>query len=303
VVQSESEVSLQTTDNRQRTADEARWLLSAVCCLILIIALPLCADTADDDNIAAQLHARGARIEQPRVIVWYRAADLHPSTAQQFAERLSSGVGEVETVLGTKYDARHHRQAKIECFIDSDAGMSHSYMGVKPYFFVTPERVNAREVPYRHELTHIVAWWSCDKAFWLQEGFADYVSSEARRRFRHEPEYDANVFNPHDENIDAVAARVSDSATAAKVMPLIGVDATPMSLRHRRAFDAIFADREVTAPAFYNLSHSFTRFVVNRVGLEKLEAACRTFNPSRTIARDADTTPEQLRDAWLKSIR
>ena len=275
-----------------------RLLLAA----LIALTVPLHASDSDDDNIAALLHARGAHVEQPRVIVWYRAADLHPSTAKEFAERLSSGVDEVEAVLGRKFDPRHHRQAKIECFVDSDAGMSHSYMGVKPYFFVTPERVNAREVPYRHELTHIIAWWSCDKAFWLQEGFADYVSAEARRRFRHQPEYDANVFNPKDEDIDAVAARVSAGSAAAKVLPLVAIDAMPMSLRHRRAFDAIFADREVTAPAFYNLAHSFTRYVVKRVGLEKVEAACRTRRPSYAIAADAGVTMEQLRAAWRASL-
>jgi hypothetical protein len=260
----------------------------ALFAFLLAVTLPLCADTAEDDSIAAQLHARGIRIEQPRAILWYRAADMHASTAREFAERLSSGVDEIETVLGTKYE-----RAKIECFVHSDAGMSHAYMGVKPYFFVMPERVNAREVPYRHELTHLVAWWSCDKALWLQEGFADYVSGEARRRFRHEPEYDMNVFNPKDENIDAVAARVGAIATT--VMPLIGVDAMPTSLRHRRAFNAIFADREITAPAFYNLSHSYTRFLVKRMGMAKVEAACRTRYPSSTIG-------EALRSEWVKSI-
>lgn len=259
----------------------------ALFAVLLAVALPLCADTAEDDSIAAQLHARGVRIEQPRAILWYRAADMHASTAREFAERLSSGVEEIETVLGTKYE-----RAKIECFVHADAGMSHAYMGVKPYFFVTPERVNAREVPYRHELTHLVAWWSCDKALWLQEGFADYVSSEARRRFRHEPEYDVNVFNPMDEDVDVVASRAG--AVAEKVLPLIGVDAMPTSLRHRRAFNAIFNDREVTAPAFYNLSHSYTRFLVKRIGLEKVEAACRTRYPSGTIG-------EALRSEWLHS--
>jgi len=265
--------------------------------ILIFSTLPLYADTAEDDSIAAQLHAHGTRVEQPRAILWYRAADMPAGTAKEFAERLSSGVDEIEAVLGRKY-----ARAKIECFVSPDAGMSHSYMGVKPYFFVTPERVNAREVPYRHELTHIVAWWSCGKALWLQEGFADYVSTEARRRFAHQPEYDANVFNPKDEDIDAVAARVSDGRVAAKVMPLIGIDAMPMSLRHRRAFDAIFADREVTAPAFYNLSHSFTRFLVKRVGLEKLEAACRAWKPSGAIARDAGMTMEQLRKEWLATL-
>jgi len=264
--------------------------------------MPAFADDGDDDRIAAQLRAHGTRIDQARVVLWYRASDLHADTAREFAERLSSGIDEIEAVLGTKYDARYYRQAKIECFVATEAEMSHAYTGRKPYFFVTPERVNAREVPYRHELTHIVAWWSCGKALWLQEGFADYVSGEARRRFPHEPEYDMNVFNPRGRDIDVVARRVSDGRTAARVLPLIGADAMPMSLWHRRAFNAIFADREITAPAFYNLSHSFTRYVVQRIGMAKLEAACRAWKPSRTIARDAGTTMEKLKAEWLKSL-
>ena len=273
-----------------------------VLALLILIAVPMLADDDGDDRIAAQLRA-SVRIEQPRVIVWYHASELPASTANEFAERLSQGVDEIETVLGAKYDARYYGQAKIECFISPEAGMSHAYMGRKPYFFVTPERVDAHEVPYHHELTHIVAWWSCGKALWLQEGFADYVSSEARRRFPHEPEYDMAVFNPEDRDIDVVARRVTDGRAAAKVLPLIGVDAMPMSLGHKRAFDAIFADREITAPAFYNLSHSFTRFVVMKLGMPKVEAACRTRNPSDTIARNAGTSMEKLRAEWLESLR
>lgn len=268
--------------------------------VLILIALPM---RADDDGMAAQLRARGTRIEQPRVIVWYFPSAMPATTANEFAERLSSGVDEIEAVLGTKHDARHYGQPKIECFVSADAGMSHAYMGDKPYFFVTPERVNAREVPYRHELTHIVAWWSCGKALWLQEGFADYAGAEARRRFPHDPEYDASIFNPRGLDIDVVAREASDGRAAERVMPLIGADAMPMSLWHRRAFNAIFADREITAPAFYNLSHSFTRFVIHRLGLAKVEAACHTRKPSQTIARNAGMSMETLRAEWLKTLR
>lgn len=250
-----------------------------------------------DDRIAAQMHAHGMHVDEPRVMLWYARGDLNANTAREFAQRLSSGVDEIETVVGTKY------AQKIECFVSPDVEMSHAYMGKKPYFYVSPERVNAREVPYRHELTHIIAWWSCDKALWLQEGFADYVSTEARRRFPHQPEYDTNVFNPENEDIDVVARRLADGRAATRVIPLIAVDAMPPSLKHWRAFYAIFNDREITAPAFYNLSQSFTRFAIKRVGLAKVEAACKMPKPSATIAKDAGVTMEKLRGEWLASLR
>jgi hypothetical protein len=93
-----------------------------------------------------------------------------------------------------------------------------------------------------------------------------------------------------------------DGRAASRVIPLIAVDAMPPSVRHWRAFYAIFNDREITAPAFYNLAHSFTRFAIKRIGLAKLESACHAAEPSETIAKDAGMTMEQLRDAWLKSI-
>lgn len=262
--------------------------------LLILMTVPLHA--GDDDRIAAHLHAHGLRLDQPRVVVWYARGELSPDTAREFAERLSSGVEEIEKVVGTKY------AQKIECFVSPDVEMSHAYMGTKPYFYVSPDRVNAREVPYRHELTHIIASWSCDKALWLQEGFADYVSTEARRRFPHQPEYDTNVFNRENEDIDRVARRVVDGRAASRVIPLIAVDAMPPSFSHWRAFDAIFNDREITAPAFYNLSHSFTRFAIKRIGLAKVEAACRAAKPSEAIAKDAGMTMEQLREAWLASL-
>ncbi len=263
--------------------------------------MPLLADVSDEQMVA-QLRAHGKRIERARGVLWFDEKQLSPAVANEFASQLSSGVDEIEAVLHDKYDARHFGQAKIECFVSSDAGPSHAYMGRKPYFFVTPERVNAREVPYRHELTHIVAWWSCGKAFWLQEGFADYVSTEARTRFPHEPAYDMNVFNPKNEDIDEVASRSAKAQRAEKMLSLIGADATPVSGWRRRAFDAIFDDREIAAPAFYNLSHSFTRFLIGRVGLSSLEAACRAWKPSRSIGRRAGEPMGQLRSEWLATI-
>ena len=168
-------------------------------------------------------------------------------------------------------------------------------MGRKPWFFVTADRVSDHEVPYHHELTHIIAPWSCGKALWLQEGFADYVGTEARRRFPHTPEFDTNVFNPRDRDIDVIARRIIDGRTAQRLVPLIGVDAMPPSLKHWRAFYAISNDREITAPVFYNLSHSYTRFVIKKLGIAKGEAACRAPRPSETIG-------VQLRDEWLASL-
>ncbi|HEY4642655.1 MAG TPA: hypothetical protein VII75_15030 [Thermoanaerobaculia bacterium] len=262
--------------------------------LILLLAVPMFAD--QDDRIAAQLHAHGTHVDEPHVVLWYGRGDLSAGTAREFAQRLSSGVEEIETVVGTKYNQ------KIECFVSPDVEMSHAYSGKKPYFYVSPERVNGREVPYRHELTHIIAWWSCDKALWLQEGFADYVSTEARRRFPHQPEYDTNVFNPENEDIDVVARHVANGRAAVRVIPLIAVDAMPPSLKHWRAFYAIFNDREITAPVFYNLSHSFTRYAIKRLGMAKVEAACKTENPSATLAKDAGVTMEKLREEWLASL-
>ena len=94
--------------------------------------MPLFADDGDDDRIAAQLRAHGTRVDQARVVLWYRPSDLPAGTAHEFAERLSSGIDEIEAVLGAKYDARYYRQPKIECFVAREAEMSHAYMGRKP---------------------------------------------------------------------------------------------------------------------------------------------------------------------------
>jgi hypothetical protein len=131
--------------------------------VLIALAMPVLAADGGDDRIAAHLRSDGTRIEQPRVIVWYRPSAMSAETANAFAERLSSGVEEIEAVAGTHFDRSYFGQEKIECFVSPRAGMSHAYIGKKPYFFVTPERINEHDVPYRHELTHIIAWWSCGK--------------------------------------------------------------------------------------------------------------------------------------------
>ena len=119
--------------------------------------------TRADEAMTRELRCGDMKVETERAVVWASAASLDAKELGGFAQRATQGIRDIETYLGESFSTK-----KIEYFLHSDAGASHSAYD-KPFIYITPARVKERTAPYLHETVHVIAGWSSGKALWIQE--------------------------------------------------------------------------------------------------------------------------------------
>src|SRR5688500_12287296 len=179
-------------------------------------------------------------------------------------------------------------------------GISRGYLGKKPFIYLPLVRVKEKRAPYVHEIVHKIVHQSI-QAFWLQEGYASFVQTAVVARYGG---YDTTASNPDRRDVHQLARNALKSDVAKIVLPLIGVNGTPskLSAERREVYRPILEDRRITAPAFYNLSISFVTFLVDKVGLKKLQ---KTFASPDTNAEILKITGRETADGkadWLRAL-
>jgi hypothetical protein len=130
---------------------------------------------------------------------------------------------------------------------------------------------------------------------WLTEGLADYVGKTAAARAGFT---DGDVFGLGGlEEADAVCAKRLQGPRGAEILPFIGAPGAPGA--------PLTTERTEVAPTFYACSTSFTKHLVNRMGLKEAIALMPLIPENGVIARiEALTagTMDAIRAEWRKAI-
>jgi hypothetical protein len=179
--------------------------------------------------------------------------------------------------------------------------------------FISFWRVPQGKAPFLHEALHELlaphapfSFWEFpdtiaqqqraeSSPLWLLEGLPDYLAQLAAARTGI-PEGD--VFDAGGAaTIDSVcAARVRDNPRAAAAVEAIGRSGRPAQL--------FTTERTVVAPVFYPCSHSFTKFVVERIGIARTVAlfpAIKAGNWEAVLSGHAGPLAD-LRRAWARKL-
>ncbi len=217
--------------------------------------------TAGDDSVAARLRAAVAPIETPRARVWVEPGALSDAQARDFAAQLTVGVHAIERTLGRTLDRDRYGTDRIDVFVAAGVGASHVYGGyahmrhAKPWLYLDAARLRAGAAPYLHETTHLVAWRFGSHS--LREGLASWVESTVSARGEGEH---SQLFGVRD-----VAS--ADRLALAAVATVDGEAALRAVGRPGAADASITAGPPDARAAYYVLSQSFARHLVERVGL------------------------------------
>ena len=217
----------------------------------------------NDNAMTDELRKDGVKYETKRAIVWAEKGSLTEQEINEFAALVNQGIISIEKYTGIRFNKKYYQAKKIEYFLSSKAGISHTADGNKPYIYITPTRIKNKKAPYLHETTHVIAWISL-KSLWLQEGFANYVQTYVSK---HYGGYNFMPFNPDNKDVNQLAKSILISDISKKVLPLIGLNEIIQNLSEDefKKYNFIFEDRKVAAPAFYNLSESFVRFIMKKL--------------------------------------
>lgn len=234
---------------------------------------------------------RGVSLETSRIRVGFPPRGIGEDAMRGFAELVHQGLLDLEGYLSTRFDAAYFGREKISYRVSSRVGMSSAY-GASVRFPL--RRVSSRSAPYLHETAHVLMQpVSRDRApTWLSEGFASFVESHVAETYGG---YDAGVFTRGgNRTVDAEARAHLSTADGRRVEPFIGRAEQPPNLAR---------DRERTAPPFYVLSHSFTKFLVTELDKSFVVALHGEADLSSALRKRTARDVTAWKAAWLGSIR
>lgn len=255
---------------------------------------------ANDDAQTEALRKDGVKYETKRAIVWAEKGSLTEQEAKEFAALANQGIVNIEKYTGIKFDKKYYKAEKVEYFISPNAGISRASTSDKPFIYMRSSMVKNKIAPYLHETTHVIARKN-QKSLWLLEGFPDYVETYVAA---HYGGYSNNTFNPEHKATDELARSLLNTEIGKKVLPLIGINGSPMTLSEEESqkFYLIFADREVAAPAFYNLSGSFVKFLVEKLGMKKMRKIFDATDTNAGILKITGKSVDEWKMDWLKYL-
>jgi len=234
-------------------------------------------------QVAAELRENGVARETDRAMLWFEPGVLSDEQINEFAELVNCGVLDIEETL--KIEPR--RDVKIRFFISSKGGISQT-MGRT--IFLPIERVANRTAPYLHETTHAVA--PCpDCPMWFSEGLASYVQSYISENVRG---YDGAVFTRRgNRGIDHDAARWIASDRGQAVLPFLGTHEQPPQIAY---------DRSNVAAPYYVMSQSLIKFMVEKIGMEKLREVWSSSHFEDTLVSVTGKDSEAWKEDWLEAL-
>jgi hypothetical protein len=236
---------------------------------------------------AQQVQGDRVRYEMTRSVVLFEKDAFSPEAMTRFAGLVDRGVRDIDRLVN-HVEADGTAERRITFLVRDDIAMSRSYRRV---VMLPGDRVRRDAAPYLHETTHILVPMKED-CLWLSEGFASYVQSHVAEKIGG---YDGVVFSwGGNRNIDRLARRTLESSAGQAVLPYIGGKGEPPNL---------FENREQVAQPLYVLAHSFVKFMVEAVGLDKVTALAQSYNIEGSAEKLTGRTITLWKADWLAALQ
>lgn len=267
---------------------------------------------SEDSARVAFLTTHGRSYTAPQTIVWAPPDSLDAGWLAAWVDSLAASLGAMRVLMGGVHTWQRIGERPVTFYLSPGRFISHA--SGKGAVFIALSRVRQRNAPFLHEAAHellappapfspyeysdsvAVERAAARFPFWLGEGFPDYL---AQRTASATGFHEGDVFDIGGlAKVDSTcAARLARSPRREEIVEKVG----------RTGFlEALFTtDRPQVAPVFYACSQSFTKYVVDRVGIRAVVAAFPGI-PAGTWLQDleaaAGTSLEALRNVWLETI-
>jgi hypothetical protein len=230
--------------------------------------------------------AEWVRVEKPHATLLYEQGSLTPAEASRFSGLLDKGVIDVESYLRPAAPGGL-REGPIVYRVGPSLRYS---MTRGRTVSLMLERVRSDSAPYLHETVHVLVP-SPNRSVWLSEGFASYVESYVSENMGG---YDARVFTKTgNRGVDSEAARWLGREAGRTVLPWVGTPGAPPEMEEQR--------RRVAAP-FYVMSQSFSKFLVEKLGLARVVALVSSRDPEGALRRLSGRRVDDWKADWLRTL-
>jgi hypothetical protein len=262
---------------------------------------------ADDGKRVAELTANGERREGKRAILITPAGVIDDKQENALLDRLDRGHAELRAIVG-RHPWQVMRAEKITYYVSPDRFVAHA--SGRGAVFIPLVRLQDDRAPYLHEAAHeLLAYFSqplksdparaervrTSRPLWLTEGLADYVALTAADRAG---VTEGDVFDLGGlAGVDKTCDERLKGPRGAEIVAFIGNIGAPGAL--------FTTERTEVAPTFYACGTSFTKFVVERIGLPETIALVPLILTEGVLPRIEKLTgksTETLRAEWRLAI-
>jgi len=223
------------------------------------------------------------RCESERALVDFDPEGLDVRERDAFVRLADRGIADLEDLLAPSR-ALPPRQERVRYVVSRRVDMSRTFGRT---VLLPLERVKSRSAPYLHETVHALVR-APHHSTWLSEGLACYLESWVAENVGG---YDAHVFSrAGDHGIHEAARRYLRTPPGQGVLPWVGAPGDPPSLEE---------DRSGVARPFYVLAHSFTKYLVERLGLAVVVRLVTEADPEQALERLSSRGIAEWRGEWL----
>jgi hypothetical protein len=250
---------------------------------------------AEDAERISRLTASGVRIERGPVTAWFSRGAMTPEEMQSVVERLVIGVAALESFVHTPRPWQNPRQRGVTYFFD-DALFFIPHATINRQVLLPVSRLRDGKAPLLHETTHALLTPPQGRRPlpWLTEGIAAYVAKSVSAE-KGIPEGDALDIGEIAE-LDAKCAAGLSSEQGPRILPFIG---SPANLQALYAMEPALQVRQV----FYGCSASFTKYLVQQLGIERVIDLLPDNDPHKTLEDMSKVKMADLRGQWTAAIR
>jgi hypothetical protein len=273
--------------------------------LSLCFVLTITAYSQDDSTRVAQLTKYGQKYQRGKAILWVYRDSLSVQRINEILDTLNLGISKANKFIHAPMPWQKYADAPVTFFLCNDDFVPHA--SVDGFVFMPLRRFTNNKALWLHEAMHILLrskkgnWNEAPQhvtvekmPMWLTEGLPEYIAI----KLSHD-----NGFYRYDAWRDGGYLRV-DSSCAIKLRGDNGAPVLNYIGRPGVMLELFGKSRPVYAPTFYNCSCSFTKYLVERFGIESLLKAIAEFgNEEKTFENLTSENLETLKKAWLlKSV-
>jgi len=249
---------------------------------------------AADAKLIDALRKKGVRLETGQITAWFSPKAMPREDMNVLVDRLGKGVAALEAFLHTPRRWQESRPRRVEYFFD-DGPFFIPHATVSGQVLIPMTRLREGQAPILHETTHALLSPPQGRRplAWLTEGLAAYVAKSVAAQTGIE---EGDRFELGDvPELDSKCAAGLSSDPGPKILPFIGA---PGNLPVLYAMEPALVVRRV----FYGCSASFTKYLIGRLGLERVVDVLPEDDPHKTLEALAGATMASLRSSWMESI-
>jgi len=267
---------------------------------VLIILMISCSN----DKTINTLRTEGVVICRERVIAYFPKNSIPEKRMNEIVDTINLGITLADKYMGGPYDWQVFKNKKLTYYFCSGNFMSTT--SKEGDIIIPVWRAQSNQSPWLHETMHILLRsvngnWNPKSnpmnlfkmPMWLTEGMAEFLAMKISYEYQI-PKFDIFESGGYSK-VDSICSISIRELNGPHILKYIGKPGIMVKLFTKK--------RGSYAPTFYNCSCSFTKYLVETYGLDKILNAYRNYKKEiKTIEGFTGKTINELKEDWLAKI-